>query len=280
VNEVIFHWRDWLPLATAIAGLFLGAIITELHVALAGGRERRRALNVLLFDLLQLRFDVCTSNPRAIVQTLIKVAQRKFGAQHVPAEKQRELQSIIGAVLEEVLRQDRVRLTERFTNAIQELAPHDAILAYRLAGRERLTGLENAIRLYYLKVSQHPDVIGDSQAPQILGVMQEETTTALIEEVLKELAADIERIARVRSWWPLRFWTPYAVKRAIRNQGAKPTNKMEQEIEALIDRLVPTVVSAVASATSSAHRPDDTPPPQPVTTTSTPTDGVSTGLGI
>ncbi|MEJ1961791.1 MAG: hypothetical protein WDO56_09680 [Gammaproteobacteria bacterium] len=121
-----------IPLATAILGLLIGAVISEMHVALAGARERRRALNVLLFDLLQLRFDIRTANPRLMMEMLQRIVRRKFGAAHANFTAPPELHQIMVRAHQELTRSDRFRLTERFQSALHALVPHDPMLAYSL----------------------------------------------------------------------------------------------------------------------------------------------------
>ena len=64
--------RDLLPLGTAVVGYAVGG----LHTALANIRERRKALNSLLYVLLQLRFEVKKSNPTYLLAAIRQVRQR------------------------------------------------------------------------------------------------------------------------------------------------------------------------------------------------------------
>ncbi len=75
--------------------------------------------------------------------------------------------------------------------------------------------------------------------------MEENTTTVMMEEVLKGVATDIVHVARARVWWPLRrVRLPLAVWRALRLQDSVRTPQIEQTLEPLIDRLLATVLEA------------------------------------
>ena len=240
------QWQQWISLATATLGLFIGAGLSELHVVLAGARERRRAFNVLLFDLLELRRDVCNSDPRKVIDTLFRVMQRKVGEEAAQVVTAPEFRAVIISVQKEIVGSDRLKLTQRYENALRSLVPHDPMLAYSLTGSERIVALERAIALYYEKVALHPEVARDANAPKFLGVMEGETTMALIGEAGNDLAADIKRVAQARRWWPFRLpWTPFAVQYALRRQDNIPTAKMEEELEQLIDRVLPKLVNAL-----------------------------------
>jgi hypothetical protein len=64
MNAESVTFRDIVPLATAVAGYIVGTLRT----AAANLRERRKALNAVVYALLKLRRDVDASNPR---QTLV-----------------------------------------------------------------------------------------------------------------------------------------------------------------------------------------------------------------
>jgi hypothetical protein len=240
---------EWIAPISGIVGLIVGAFISEFRIVLADARERRRALNVLLFDLLELRNDVRTSNPRLLIDTLQRILRRKFPGVDITAFLGQLLQPIIASIHKEVMGNSRLRLTERYEGALHTLVPYDPMLAYRLAGSERLAAVERAIALYYDKIAQHPGVANDPNAPRFLSVIQDETTTALIDEVLKNLADDLRRIARARRWWLFRWlWMPLAVQRALRRQGHGVTRTQEQELEAMIDRVIPLMEAALNDA--------------------------------
>lgn len=244
----ILQEPQWIAFATGIAGLLIGALISELHVALAGVRERRRALNVLLFDLLQLRFDVRTSDPRILIETLERITRKQFPSE--PWTMPASVRSIVVNIQKETLGDTRRKLTERYETAIGALVPHDPLLAYQLAGRELISRLERAIGLYYEKIAQLPDVAKDPNAPQVLNVMVDETTSALIAEVLNELANDIHQVARARQWWPLRFiGSSSSVRRFLQRQDGLSLAAAERQLEVLFGRVIPRVETALQVAT-------------------------------
>ncbi len=161
-----------------------------------------------------------------------------------------DFRAIISSLHKELVGPDRVKLTDRYQNALRSLVPYAPLLAYRLAGSDGIVKLERATALYYEKVAQHPEVVKDANAPKFLRVMEDETTTALISEVIGDLAADIRLVARARRWWPFRFaWTPFAVRGALHRQDSVSTREAEQELDQLIDRVLPGMISALGTAT-------------------------------
>lgn len=242
-------WENWAPLATAIVGLFVGALISEFHVALAGARERRRALNVLLFDLLQLRHDVRNSDPNLVFGTFLRVIQKKFGDVATQFFDMPQFRTTLVDIHKVLQDSDRPKLTERYENAVRGLVPHDPVLAYRLSGNAQISGVERAVALYYARVAAHPDVIKERDAPKLLSVLEDETATALIAEALKDLSADVRQVARARRWRLIRWaWTPLSVEKVLVRQDQRPASTIDQEIEGLLDRVLPGIVHALEQA--------------------------------
>lgn len=247
--------KDWLPLLIGLAGIVAGAILTELRALIAGSRERRRALNVLLYELLQLRFEIKTSNPRTVLEAISRIAERKYGAGVAQGLKDPAFVVLISKVFIEAGFSDTSKLAERYETAVRALVPFEPLLAYRLSGNERLAKLERVIGTYYREVSQMPSVVSDPNAPALLPIVANATTQILVEEVMRELATDVMIVARARAWPVLRWvWIPLVTSIRLRRQDRVATERLDRKLEELLEKVVPQIINAmpVVAAPASA----------------------------
>ena len=97
---------------------------------------------VLLFSLLEMRWEIITSNPRLMMAAMLRLLVERFGGQ----------------------------AGTRYSEAVQTLAPFYPIIADRLAG-EGIIRIDTRLREHYDRVRQHPIIAADPLVPAFLGLV-------------------------------------------------------------------------------------------------------------
>lgn len=139
-----------LPFLGAGAGYVIGVLQT----AAANMRERRKALNTVLYALLQMRREARISNPRAVILPQISdLILRRFGPDAVARFVQMGVPAVIYDALQATAGDRLSALTTQYNEAVRALIPVDPLLAYSLTG-DRLIRLDSFVKNYYEHVRQ------------------------------------------------------------------------------------------------------------------------------
>src|SRR5690349_10000226 len=93
-----FDFQQVLPVISALAGAIVGGVVAELRAIMQSGRERRRALRVLLYEVLNLRYEIRRRDPRAIIEAMKRLFERRFGQEQARSFDSPEGQKLIGIV--------------------------------------------------------------------------------------------------------------------------------------------------------------------------------------
>ena len=230
-------FRDALPVLAALAGVIVGGVIAELRTLLRGARERRRALRTLLHHLLELRFRVVTQDPRPLLPILIGYLKRRFSPEQV--------QAFESSASEQILRQVFAALVtsagdppviEQYERAIEALAPHDPILAYRLSNQSRLPNLEHELMGYYAKLMTLPQLAQDAEAVELLPQIESASVVIARSQALDQLAESIRDVASEVSWSTRR-----GARQVLQRQDEIPG----AELDKILDQFVQTAMRAV-----------------------------------
>lgn len=221
--------RELLPVATAVAGYLAGG----LHTALANIRERRKALNALLYVLLQLRFEIRRSNPKQVLGALKTFISQRYGSDTALKLDDPALHEVLVAALGKAVEVDSKQISTRYFETVSDLAPFDPLLAYRLTG-DQVVRYEGVVNRYYESLRQLPDLANDPHAPPTLAVMEQHTLDLAFEHAMEQLSSDVKRVARA-SWtfnWPSAIW-------ALRRQDAVSldTSEMEKHVDQLFTEM-------------------------------------------
>ncbi len=181
-------FADLLPVATVLVGVLVGAFASELRTLLQGARNRRSAYRILLYQLLELRFQARRRDPSQFVRRLRELDD----LQGVPGS--REVALKIFRAAEHMLNSERP-LSDQYEQAVSDIAPHDPIVAYQLRSRSELLTIDQSIRLYY---SRATELLGahDPNEAEFLSHMESASLDMVRKEALVELDAHIRRIAR------------------------------------------------------------------------------------
>jgi hypothetical protein len=183
--------KDLIPVGIAFAGYFAGT----LHTAAANIRERRKALNAVLFSLLEMRWEIITSDPRLMMAAIRRLLVERFGGQAELELSKPDVRQFFSQLLSSLVSAERDGIGTRYSEAVQTLAPFYPIIAHRLAG-EGIIRIDTRLREHYDRVRQHPIIAADPLVPASLALIEDRTLSQMFDEASKRLAADLKDIAR------------------------------------------------------------------------------------
>lgn len=231
--EVNVSLRDVLPVITALVGALIGGVVAELRTFMAASRERKKALRVLLYELLQLRFEIHRYNPEHLMQALSRLFARRFGAEGIKAVETPETKTLIDSIIHAVLNTMRPEFSTKYNNAVEALAPHDPILAYSLVGQEQLLALDRTVGQYYEVIRAHPEIAADPEGIRFLDASKKATFNAAYVEAAKRLAEDITDVACKCS-----FWTNRRVRHILSRQDRFSGKEMDELLDRFLDQVL------------------------------------------
>jgi hypothetical protein len=233
-----------LPFLGAAAGYVVGVLQT----AATNLRDRRRALNAVLFSLLQMRGEILTSNPRDMLAALGRYLSKRFGPEATKALADSNVRALIYQVMQDLTSARIPSLETRYQEAIKTLVPFYPLLAYRLRG-DRISLLSAFSKNYYERVRQIPDIANDPNAPTALRVIEHHTADVAFAKAASQLAEDICAVASAFS-----VFGRSRVMSVLEEQS-KPIADEEFDLEfaGQMDLLVEQIEVALQNSTSPAH---------------------------
>lgn len=209
INAFAVPIRDVVvPLLTALVGYFF----SQMQAAGNIGRERYKALNGVLYTLLEMRWEMKTSNPSIAMEALRRVMVERFGdeAQRVLALP--EVGQFFEQLFEHLLPSGRDSLAKRYSEAVQVIVPFYPTVAYQLASPD-IIHLDSKIRTYLDKVRQHPAIVLDPAAPASMSILQHQLLAKAFDQALTKLTEDLQRIVAL---YP--FFKQIKIARVVRSQ--------------------------------------------------------------
>ncbi len=223
-----------MPVLAALAGALVAGLITALLVVLQGVRERRRALRTLLYQLLELRYQIRTREPRELFPFIIKYLTSRAG----PEATQKFNTPDVQHQLREVMRIATSIVSARpfapaYQQAVEMLAPYDPILAYRLTGQEGLLGLDRELKFYYEKVVALPNINLDETQRSFVEQAQSTTLSTAYRIALDELAKKISSVGIKLS--PI---TWYRANHVIKRQDDLMSDELEKKMTQVLDNWI------------------------------------------
>lgn len=227
-------FREMLPVLAVLAGAITGGLIAELRTLSQGARERRRALRILLYELLELRFRVARQNPAQFLPELKACVERTLGAETARSldspDANRFLRHALVAAAAVSLDPS---IGARYEHAVDAVAPHDPVFAYGLRSQSFLLNVERGITAYYEKVSALPDVLQDPNAAFVLPQAESATLDLARAEALTRLASDIRAAA-----WRIGLSVRYRTGRIIRRQDRPPASDLREAMDAFLHKVM------------------------------------------
>lgn len=234
--------RDLLPIAGVIFGAIVGGGIAQFHAIVAASRERRRALRTLLYELLELRFQLLRSDPIKIMEALRKVLVRRFGNDANKVIDSPEISGVLDYAMQAARNTSPVSLSSRYKQVVEALAPHDPLIAYHLAGKDTFLELESQFEQYYRQLREHPLVVADPDGSKMLKVVERASIQSVYSEALSRLAKDIVEVAKECS-----YLTGRRIKRVLTIQDEPPDDEFAGK---LLDRYLQEVLKGQSNPRS------------------------------
>lgn len=129
--------NSYFPIFTTLAGALVGGMISEFRNIVQLRRDARRARNKLLYNLLDIWCVLKTMDIGFVFEKIIAKFSQKF---NVPIDQMRkEFQGkpdikyeVIKRLLERIPTEN---LEKKYQDSVDDLGPHDPILAYRMSGK-------------------------------------------------------------------------------------------------------------------------------------------------
>ncbi|MFA7331867.1 MAG: hypothetical protein WC326_12430 [Candidatus Delongbacteria bacterium] len=137
--------NDIPPGIAALVGAITGGIIAELHYSMQNARERKKALRVLLFELLELRFKIVTNNPNKVIEEVLRFMSVRYCSDGF-GEHQNETREMLLSLMK--FSQEN-SFSVSFKVAIKGLIPHDPVLAYQLYDIEEISNHDKRMHEYF-----------------------------------------------------------------------------------------------------------------------------------
>lgn len=227
---------DLLPVITALAGALVGGAVSGLGALLADVRLRRRVLRSILFELLELRYQVGRRDPERMVAALSELLAEWVGKDaaatfaSTPAGQQ-TLRQIVAATAKALSEKP---LGPGYDGAIRDLAPHDSFLAYQLRGQDRVLQIDQAVASYFSDVLALPSIALDPATAGIRGAAEPATAAVMREGAREQLGRGIRRVALALS--PIAY---VKARLAILKQDTPDRSEMRRWIDQWVARLPP-----------------------------------------
>ncbi len=233
---------DIFPVLAALAGAVVGGLITGLGALLQGARERRRALRVILFELLELRHQIALRDPRNVLELLSQVVAERAGR-----DAARELAAPEGQRLARQLVQAAAKtfsespLGPGYEGAVQALAPYDPFLAYRLRGQTHVLQIDRAVASYFEAALALPivglgaswDGLRQSTEPAALDMLHRDARN--------RLGSHVRRVA-----WSLSPLAYLSARRALHDQNSVSKQAFREWFDQFLSSLPPGSIPDVA----------------------------------
>jgi hypothetical protein len=208
-----YQWtpKDLIPLCTAAAGYVVGI----LHTAAANFRERRKALNAVLFSLLEVRWEITASSSSAISGALKAILIENFGPQAAEELAKPEIRNFFRQLITSAVASGREGMMERYVEAVKILAPFYPLIAHRLSG-ERIMAVDKQLHEYYERLRANPSLTTDPAAPFTIDELEDHTLDRAFVHARQSLTDSIALISKCY-WGPMRW----RISSALRDQDLR-----------------------------------------------------------
>lgn len=223
-----------LPVIAAAAGYAFGilrAVATQM-------RERRKALNAVLYYLLQMRWAVLVGNPRRALVSIQGQLSQRFGPHAGKALEQLDFRDLVFKVLDSMADRSKA-LSEAYRNSVQELVSLEPLLADRLSS-DRIMQLQADVRRYYEGVRARPEVIADPDAPPVLAKLERHTVDLAFDAAERRLGEDVRAVAD--TFWMRRRLQARRV--LVRQDHEFSKEIIDNEMRDLLDMLIARMASS------------------------------------
>src|SRR5947209_10091044 len=129
----------YISLLTGLGGIVLGFLLTQLGNYLQSYREDKRVLKQVLFNQLDIWFEIKRADIETVAPLLIEKFRNALLKRGAQADQVDNLLSVPLAPLVTLIRSLKIaspeKLKDRYQESVNQLAKVDPLLAYQLSGK-------------------------------------------------------------------------------------------------------------------------------------------------
>jgi hypothetical protein len=230
--------KIYIPVIAALAGALVGALIKELASFYHAYREDQRTLKVVLFNQLDVWYEVRRCDTRPLILTFFEKIKQRIAKEGASTEQIDELLEKVRPQIEALLKRVKIgdpeKLQQRYQASVDNLAQVDPILAYRLSGKPNLENTQSKLDAYLdgamkLGSSQTADEIVKGFRDHV-GLIYKEK---LLKRVIEALEKDIRSVARRIS-----LITRIRAARTLRELEEKVKSEFTSEADKMLDLMI------------------------------------------
>jgi hypothetical protein len=181
-----------LPLVSAAVGY----LASQLQLSRALGRERTKALNCLLYALLEIRLEVRSSDPRILINVIGAYVEKKYGAEGTATLARPEIREFLKQLTDFVISPNRGSMAQRYSTAVQAIVPFYPMAAHELAGPE-IVQLDSRLTSYWENVRKLPMVDLDPRAQKTIKELEDGLLLRALEHAEVRLSDSLKLVSRL-----------------------------------------------------------------------------------
>lgn len=245
-----------IPVLAALAGAFIGGLVAEVRTVLEMRRERRKALNRVLWTQLDLWYDLEQSDVGELIDEFMSGMAKRLGVTtdefKIPAEHQDMFTAVLAQFVGEARNPD---LDVNYEEAVDSLAIFDPILAFRLSGKTKFSRPREQSEAYLAKVIQHFGGGDENDLKPGVDLMRPFLRREMFDSARKVLREDIKDVAGELGRKPRK-----RVARLLSELSERADEKQSQSFEEYLDRAAPLLVAFVTAMQPSSDTNSDEEP--------------------
>ena len=237
----------YIPVIAALVGAFVGASIKELSSFYVMRREDKRILKKVLFNQLDVWYEVRRLHFGPMLTMYLKVVSEKLSRGGVPQEliyseleKQRPL---FNTLFRQIRLGEPGKVQPRYQDAVNELAKVDPVLAFRISGRPEFENDLGKLDAFANKMTEVSTKGSDLEAMGKLMEQVEPTYEELtVIRTLRNLQEDIWRVSRKIGFVTCfrTLWLMHKIKTRTADENDPETDRL---LEPIINLLLPMLKS-------------------------------------
>jgi hypothetical protein len=227
------------------AGALLGFLSARLLPALDASMRRRRALHRTLFDLLELRSEIKSSDPPLFWFAMFELVVDRFGSESVRELLHAGVRQFVRQAVFRAIEMRSVAFVATYERALRSVIAFEPLLAHELQGRDALAALERHLASYWRRVHADPSLHVGMTTRSTLAAAEDRAASIVMQQALMALSKSIGRIALAAG-----ARTGWRVRRALRRQDEIATPLVQLRVSQCLARLLPPVAFNAAESVS------------------------------
>lgn len=145
------------PVAASLTGISLGWILNELSAGIKSRRKSKSAYKDILFNLLDVRFILASSNIERFTDMTLTILKTRFpGA--IPKDINFYLKQIFNIFLQSIIVEKQMKelkvVQSRYKSAVENISKLEPFLAYTLSGKQFVYNYLDYLNEYTSKVDE------------------------------------------------------------------------------------------------------------------------------